>query len=137
MVTVEHIYDALNPYINRATIRPDSDLNIEHGISGDDFDIVISDYAEIFSVDMTSYCWYFHMSEEGSFYSIGAFFFKPPDKRVPYIAVTPQMLADIANKGKWDIDYPPHEIPKRSWDIFINQMLIFIFIIYVLYSFLI
>lgn len=137
MITVEHIYDALDPFIDRKTIRPDSDLNLEQGISGDDFDIVISEYAETFSVDMTSFCWYFHMSEEGSFYSIGAFFFNPPNKRVPYIAVTPQMLADFANMGKWDIDYPPHEIPKRRWDIFINQMLIVVYIICFLYSLLI
>jgi hypothetical protein len=32
------------------------------------------------------------------------------------------MLLDFANKGKWDITYPDHRLPKKRYDILINQM---------------
>lgn len=133
MVELQQIYEALEQYIDIEIIRPDSDLKNDQGVFGDDFEEMINKYAKLFNVDMTNYRWYFHMREEGSDYSIGSILFKPPYDRVPYIPVTPQMLVDFANKGKWDIDYPPHKIPKRRVDLLVNFVVVVVFIIFVLY----
>ncbi|MDR2916718.1 MAG: DUF1493 family protein [Tannerella sp.] len=103
-------------------INADSDI-FKLGFAGDDFHEMIYDYAAKYAVDMTGYLWYFHADEEG-LSGIGGLFFPPPYKRVERISLTPQLLADIANKGKWDLEYPEHEIPVKRYDLIINQALL-------------
>jgi hypothetical protein len=110
-------------------IEPDSDI-FEIGMVGDDFHEMIEKYAKKYSVNMTSYLWYFHTDEEG-FGSLGGLFFDPPYKRVKRIPVTPAMLADFANKGQWVIQYPDHKIPKRRYDLLINKYFFILILIYV------
>jgi len=100
-----------------------SDIESDLGCYGDDFHELITEYSKIFSVDMTSYLWYFHTGEEGN--SFGGHFFKAPYERVKRIPVTPDMLLEFANKGKWDLQYPKHKIPKRRFDLLINLILLF------------
>jgi hypothetical protein len=83
---------------------------------------------------MNSYRWYFHAKEEGGWNSLGALFFKPPYKRVTHIPVTPKLLQDAANKGRWDLQYPPHTIPKRRWDLIINGILFLAVLLWALYT---
>jgi hypothetical protein len=113
-----------------------ADVDIESGLgcSGDDWDELIQEYAGQYKVDMSSYLWYFHTEEEGHSNSIGRAFFKAPYERVTRIPVTPQMLFDFANKGKWDLPYPPHTLPKRRYDVLVNQILVVLFIAYIIYS---
>lgn len=113
-----------------------ADVDIERvlGCSGDDWDELIEEYAGRYKVDMSSYLWYFHTDEEGHSNSMGRVFFKAPYERVTRIPVTPQMLLDFANKGEWDLPYPPHTLPKRRYDILVNQILVVVFIAYVIYS---
>lgn len=85
-------------------------------------------------MDISSCLWYFHCGEEGSWNNIGGTFFKSPDERVKHIAVTPDMLSEFAKIGKWNIDYPDHKLPKRRYDILINQLLILAFIIFLIYK---
>jgi hypothetical protein len=40
--------------------------------------------------------------------------------------VTPKILFDFFQKGKWDLEYPEHSIPKKRYDILINQIVLFI-----------
>ncbi len=124
MVTTETIIDFLKDKIGTDDIKADSDLYSDLGVYGDDFDELISDYSKQFTVNMDKYLWYFHTTEEGGQWSIGGLFFTPPYKRIQRIPVTPTMLTDFANKTQWDIDYPDHKLPKRRWDLLINQLLV-------------
>ncbi len=117
-----HIEDILNFLDEEAACsnpQPASDLVHDLGIWGDDFHGTISAFAERFSVDMSNYLWYFHTFEEG-FNFPGGLVCKPPNDRVKRIPVTPKMLLDFANAGKWDMTYPPHELPRYRWDRLIN-----------------
>jgi hypothetical protein len=106
-------------------VRADSDIFSDLGMGGDDFHEMIEKYATRYSVDMDGYLWYFHADEEG--HGFGALFFPPPYHRIERIPVTPAMLTDFANKGKWDIPYPEHTLPKRRYDLLINQILVGLF----------
>lgn len=85
---------------------------------GDDFHELIEAYAKEFNVDMMGYLWYFHADEEAP--NLGRLFFKTPYDLVDRIAVTPEILIRCAEKKKWDIEYPIHELPKRRYDLWIN-----------------
>ena len=94
------------------TMHPESDIFNELGIDGDDTDDIIHGYAKKFNVDMSGYLWYFHSGDEATAGN--------PFKSFPFgrlggrIPITPQMLADFANKGFWDVDYPNHEFPFKE-----------------------
>jgi hypothetical protein len=113
-------------------VAENSDITEDLGVYGDDFDELIVNFSKKFNVDISSCLWYFHCCEEGN--SIGGAFFKSPDKRVKHIPVTPLMLFEFAQKGKWDIQYPDHKLPKRRYDILINQVLIVGFVIFLIYK---
>lgn len=115
-------------------IKDDADIDHDLGCTGDDFHELISEYSVKFEVNMHDYLWYFHTYEEGGFNSIGRLFFKPPYERVKHIPVTPTILLDSANYGKWTLIYPEHELPKRRFDILINQILVVLFIIFIFYT---
>ena len=104
-------------------VEPGSDL-FELGINGDDFHNMIDEFDVSFHVNMDGYLWYFHTSEEGQ--NIGALFFPPPNERVKRIPVTPLMLLEAANKGKWSCKYPTHLIPSKRWDIVTNKIIMFV-----------
>ena len=110
-------------------VKPDSDINDEIGMYGDDFDEMIEKFGEKFSVDISDYLWYFHSEEEG-FISLGGIFFKPPNQRVNRIPITPAMLTEFANLGCWNISYPPHKLPKYRIDIIINTAVTVLFVLF-------
>jgi hypothetical protein len=114
-------------------VTPSCDIKNDLGCWGDDFHELIDEYSKKFNVDMTSYLWYFHSNEEGL--SIGGIFIKPPYERVTLISVTPTILLDCANQGKWLLKYPEHNLPKRRYDILINQILVFLSITFLIYKF--
>jgi hypothetical protein len=58
---------------------------------------------------MIPYLWYFHHHEEGS--SFGSNFFRAPNELVNHIPITPKLLFEFAKKGKWDLEYPEHQLP--------------------------
>lgn len=119
--TIAEIIDFLKDVSKTDNIKADSDIFKDIGMSGDDFHETIEEYANRFSVDMTNYLWYFHADEEGSF-SIGSIFFKPPYVRVERMPISPNLLLNFANTGRWDIKYPPHKLPTKRYDILINQI---------------
>lgn len=117
-------------------VKVDTDI-FHEGVVGDDFHDLIEKYTEKYSVEMTDYLWYFHCDEEGA--SIGGFFIDPPNRRVDRIPITPLILLEFANSGKWKINYPEHKLPEKRYDIMINQFLVFgaiVFLgIYLVYRF--
>lgn len=125
--TIEDILTFLEPYgIDK--IKPSDDLQNDLGITGDDWFELIDEYSKKFEVDVSTCLWYFHNTEEGHG-GLGQILFKPPNKRVPYISVTPTLLLEFANKGKWDINYPEHSIPKKRYDLTINSIVLIVLLI--------
>lgn len=127
MYTIEQIIAFVEQQVGVGNIQPDDDLYKKQHVSGDDWYELIEAYAKEFNVDCSNLLWYFHNCEEGLNFP-GNLFFKSPDEMVEYIPITPAMLLDFANKGKWDITYPPHEIPKMRKDTMTNWIVISILI---------
>lgn len=106
-----------------ANANVDTDIERDLGVFGDDFYELMEAFAKRYNVDMSEFIWYFHSGEEGLNIP-SAMFFKPPYARVARIPVTPLMLSEFANTGKWSIDYPSHDIPKKRFDLTVNFLFI-------------
>jgi hypothetical protein len=126
MVTVDEImkfvWERHTQYTGARAIKPDSDIEDDLACTGDDFAELIEDFADTYSVDISTYLWYFHADEE-VFINLGRWLFPNPYDRVEKIPVTPALLAEFANKGKWDIQYPEHRFPGKRWDIFLTPFM--------------
>lgn len=133
MYTIEEIQNFVVDKIGADIIEvtADSDIHNDLGCTGDDFAELMQAYSSTFNVQMDTYLWYFHTDEEGQ--SFGGNFFKPPNERVEHIPVTPRLLLDFANRGSWGITYPEHKLPKRRYDIIINQVLVGLFVAYLIF----
>jgi hypothetical protein len=103
-------------------LSPDTTLQGDIGVYGDDVDDLLSAYAERFGDDLSSYLWYFHTGEEG-FFSPGGLFFPAPNRRVREIPISVGMLHDFAARGRWEVKYPSHQPPGFRADILINWVL--------------
>jgi len=123
-VTIEDIFSFLKTYAC-SNLHADTDLVADCGITGDDWDELIFDFSEKFSVDLSGYIWYFHAEDEAAFNNPGGWFFKPPYKRVHRIPVTPNLLLHVANTKTWDVRYPPHKLPRYRWDVVITTVICF------------
>jgi hypothetical protein len=110
-------------------VQADDDIFSDLGMVGDDFHEMIEKYAATYSVDISDYVWYFHADEEGNGFSFGSLFSAAPYNRVTRIPVTPAMLTDFANKGKWEMEYPDHHLPKMRHDLLINTIIVGLFFI--------
>jgi acyl carrier protein len=97
--------------VDAATLGPDDDLVGDLGVDGDDFFELEQAFEQRFSVDMSAYRWYFHHHDEGWLSTPAGLFFRRPKDR---IAVTPRMLLESANAGRWIVEYPPHKGPPRT-----------------------
>ncbi|MHC2993222.1 hypothetical protein OB13_17150 [Pontibacter sp. HJ8] len=134
MYTVDEVIIFLKEVTGAKEIEPDSDIFHDIGVVGDDFHEMMQKFAERSSVKMDQYLWYFHADEEGGFWSIGGCFFAPPYKRVTRIPVTPALLAEAATNDRWDVQYPYHKLPKHRVDLYIDQaigLLVIVFAIIV------
>ncbi|MCQ3829370.1 DUF1493 family protein [Microbulbifer elongatus] len=121
---IEEIYNFLveEQALKLEAIHPQSDLNTDLGVEGDDFSELIESFAEKYEVDMASYRWYFHHCEEG--WNLGALIFKPPYMQVQRISVTPDILLQAAKSRVWPIQYPTHQLSEGRPDIFINKVIL-------------
>jgi len=113
-------------------VHETSDIVNDLGCDGDDFGELIDKFSKDYKVDISSYRWYFHHTEEGN--NFGGSIFRPPNERVERIPVTPGMLFGFANTGKWEMQYPEHKLPKRRYDIIINQLLLVGFLCFAIYK---
>lgn len=134
-ITEEEIIQFLKEETYEEVITSETDIFNECGVSGDDSHELIEKYHTEYNVDMSNYLWYFHCDEEGSWNSIGGSFFKPPNERVSRISITPKMLTEFANSKKWEINYPKHVLPKKRYDLIINQIIIILLLIFLLYKY--
>lgn len=116
----------------RKKLRPEISLHDDLHVDGEDFWELEEAFAKRFNVDMSNYRWYFHHGDEASL-NFGGLFFAPPNKRVKSIPVTPKVLMDSANAGKWVIEYPPHKLPDARYDMYINWILFLPFWLWLAY----
>lgn len=115
-------------------VKEDADIDQDLGCTGDDFHELMNEFSVKFNVTLDNYLWYFHTYEEGHLNNIGRIFFKAPYERVKKIPVTPLLLLQSANEGKWNLTYPEHKLPKRRYDILINQVLFVLVIVFLIYK---
>ena len=120
--SLEEIITFLKVHTGDENLYAETDLHTGAGVDGDDFQEMIEGFSEKFLVDISQYRWYFHAGEEG-FPLLGQFFFPPPYRQVKRIPVTPVILLEIANQGKWNIIYPEHKITEKRYDLIINQII--------------
>jgi acyl carrier protein len=98
--------------VDEANFTPDDSLFDDLGVDGDDFFELEQIFARRFAVDMSDYRWYFHHNSEGWLTSPAILFFQRPKNR---IAVTPRLLLECANAGKWLVEYPSDKGQPRSF----------------------
>jgi len=113
------------------------DADIVYDLDCVDFalDEFVAAYRTKFGVNMEDYRWYFHTNVvSGDTSAIGKMLFKTPPNAVKHIPITPQILWESANQGKWVIWYPEHTVPRRRFDAYIQLSILFIFIIAILYT---
>ena len=53
-----------------------------------------------------------------------------PDRRNQILDAA---LHEFAEKGIWDMYYPPYHLPKRRYDIIINQIVVLLILVFVIY----
>jgi acyl carrier protein len=97
---------------DEAQLSPDISLLDDLGVDGDQFDELMGEFAERFGVDMSGYLWYFHHgADDGP--DPADLFFRP--QSYDQITVTPRLLLESANAGRWLVEYPPHRAPQRGY----------------------
>ncbi|MBL0118014.1 MAG: DUF1493 family protein [Saprospiraceae bacterium] len=116
-------------------VYENSDIDRDLRWTGDDFDELMEKYAQRYQVDMSSYLWYFHHAEEGN--NFGSAFFRAPNELVEHIPVTPKLLFEFAQKGKWDLDYPEHTLPKRRYDLIANGVFWLVLLLIMIWYFIV
>lgn len=121
MTTLHEIIQFVRERTGAQNVNPESDINSELGVDGDDFHELMREYSDKFNVDMDTFLWYFHSGEEGQ--NLGGIIFDPPYKRVDRIPVTPKMLLTFSETGSWNINYPKHELPKKRYDMIFNRFI--------------
>ncbi|MEZ4951686.1 MAG: DUF1493 family protein [Saprospiraceae bacterium] len=121
MPTLQEILEFVKKQTGVREVHPESDIQLELGIDGDDFEELIVNYSDKFDVDISKFLWYFHFWEEGQ--NLGGIFFAPPNKRVTRIPVTPIMLLKFSNSGNWDLKYPDHVLPSKRYDLIFNRII--------------
>ncbi len=131
MNKIDHIIAFIKEETGAEIVVENSDIDYDIGCTGDDFSELMEKYAKLYKVDMSSYLWYFHHYEEGN--NFGNYFFKAPNEYVKHIPVTPKLLLEFAEKGKWALTYPQHTLPKRRYDIIANQIFFLVAIILAIY----
>lgn len=109
--------------VDRSELTPSTSLRRDLGVDGDDFFELEEAFADEFKVNMSEYRWYFHHREEPTWPDMGRLLFPAPYDRVQEIPVTPQLLLNSANAGKWIVEYPDRTLPRRRYDVLINQLM--------------
>lgn len=132
MATVSEMVEFVRDLTGNDKIREHTDI-FKSGCVGDDFHELIEKFSDDYHVDMNAYLWYFHGDEEG--FNIGGLFYKPPYEQVKRIPVTPALLEEISEVGRWNIEYPDHVISSKRRDFIFNQIfssLVFLVIVVIL-----
>ncbi len=89
-----------------------ADLLGSAGLDGKAANRFLQIYAVRFRVDLRGYRWWFHHDDHGVLaMPLVALDREGREIRIPLSA---EMLAEFAESGQWQIDYPPHRLGLRS-----------------------
>ncbi len=99
------------------TGRPRAGIDRDDLLGSDGFDgkaasRFVQTYAVRFRVDIRGYRWWFHHRDHGVF-AMPLVALDHAGREI-HIPLTAEMLAGFAERGRWDIDYPPHRLGLRS-----------------------
>lgn len=105
--------------LEKKGFHPDLDLTMI--MYGDDMAELVNAFADRFQVNMSRFKPHYHSREED--YSIAAGFYTPKNEQVRHIPITPQLLLDSANAGRWWLEYPDNDtveeigpsLRQRGW----------------------
>ena len=89
-----------------------SDLLGSAGLDGKAASRFLQLYAMRFHVDMRGYRWWFHHRDHGVLAM--PLVALDGEGRAIRIPLTAEMLAGFAERGRWDLAYPPHRLGLRS-----------------------
>lgn len=98
--------------VNRNEVITCKDIEQELGCTGDDYFELMESYAKEFKVDISGFLWYFHTHDE-SMATINMLPGDPPSMQVERIPVTLNLLVEMAERGKWAMEYPSHALRPR------------------------
>lgn len=87
--------------VRRADVRPDSDLERDVGVTGDDAGDLMTAYAREFGVDLTEFEFLRHFGREGCLPGFGLYWRFRHGYAIGAVPVTPRLLADAARQGRW------------------------------------
>ncbi len=95
----------------------DQDLLRATGMDGDDATEFFDAFAREYSVDMSEFVSIFHYDvDEPPYYrrvrAVGR-----DGRAFGLIPVTPKLMADAANEGRWPLEYPIHRVRISHWPI--------------------
>lgn len=132
MYKIEDLINFVQVETASENVSPDADLEFDIRITGDDYFELMEKYSKQFHVNLDGFLWYFHCDEEAS-QGIGGLLFSSPRKRVNHIPITLKVLLEYANKGFWDMKYPDHKLPRFRNNLIINQILMFLFLLFIFF----
>lgn len=105
----------------RGVLSEETDLHSDLGLTSLDLDEFLAEFAKRFDVDLSGFLWYFHTEEDGV--SPGRLLFAAPQDRVQKIPLKLALLYQAVELSRWPVDYPEHSLPRRRWDVVVNQCL--------------
>ena len=82
-------------------VRPDTRVETDLGVTGDDAAELLEAYAQEFHVDLSALEFLRHFGPEGCLPGYGLYYWLLHGHRIGGHQVTVQMLVDIAHSGRW------------------------------------
>ncbi len=82
-------------------VRPDTRLELDLGVTGDDAAELMATYAQEFNVNLTAMEFLRHFGPEGCLPGFGIYHLLRHGYRIGDHQVTVQMLVDAAQSGRW------------------------------------
>lgn len=105
----------------RGMLSEETDLHSDLRLISLDLEEFLDEFAKRFDVDLSEFLWYFHTEEDGV--SLGRLFFAAPQDLVTRIPLRLALFYQAVELGRWPVDYPEHSLPRRRWDVVVDQCL--------------
>ena len=91
-----------------------ADLFVDCGITGDDGDEFLAEFAKTYGVDMSGFLWYFHYNANEPPFAETSWPYSRDGRKLERISLTATLLAEAASEGAWPLAYPEHVV-RGGW----------------------